>query len=85
MAVIQSTDLIVDATTQRVWFHHDSVASWSYPKQGKGSALGYKVHTIVDCSSQLPVTFLITPASHQESTVAITLLSLVVAIFAFSI
>lgn len=85
MAVIQGTDLIVDATTQRVWFHADPDAGWSYPKPGKGSVFGYKVHTIVDRWSQLPVMFLITPANQQESTVAITLFSLVAAIFAFSI
>ncbi|MCB9152980.1 MAG: transposase [Caldilineae bacterium] len=85
MAVIQGTDLIVDATIQRTWFHDDPDAGWSFPKPGKGSVFGYKVHTVVDRWSQLPVLFLITPANHQESTVAIRLLSLVAAIFPFSI
>lgn len=83
MAVIQGTDLIVDATIQRTWFHDDPDAGWSFPKPGKGSVFGYKVHTVVDRWSQLPVLFLITPANHQESTVAIRLLSLVAAIFPF--
>lgn len=85
LAVIQGTDLIVDATTQRIWFHDDPEAAWSFPKPGKGSIFGYKVHTVLDRWSQLPVMFLITPANCQESTVAIPLLSITVAIFAFSV
>lgn len=85
MSIIRGTDLIVDATTQRIWFHDDPQAGWSFPKPGKGSVFGYKIHTVVDRWSQLPVMFLITPANQQECTVAIALLSLTLAAFAFSI
>jgi hypothetical protein len=85
MAIISGADLIVDATTQHAWFHGDGEAGWSHPKPGQGMVFGYKVHTVLDRWSQLPVMFLITPANQQESTVAIPLLSLTTTIFAFSV
>ncbi len=47
MSVITGTDRMLDATTQKVWFHPDAEADWSYPKLGKGSGWGYKVHTLL--------------------------------------
>jgi len=40
LAVIQGTDVIIDATTQRTWFHDDPEAGWSFPKPWKGSVWG---------------------------------------------
>lgn len=85
MSVITGTDLIVDATTQKVWFHQDSEAGWSFPKPGTGSVWGYKVHTVLCRWSQLPVMFLVTPAQRQESLLAIPLLLLTVMCFGFSV
>lgn len=85
MAVIKGTDVILDATTQQAWFHHDPDAGWSFPKPWKGSVWGYKVHTLLCRWSQLPVMFLVTSANRQESLLAIPLLVLAVACYGFSI
>jgi hypothetical protein len=83
--IIQGRDLILDATTQKAWFHEDSEAAWSFPKPWKGSVWGYKVHTCLCRWSALPVMFLVTPANAQESVFAIPLLVLAVAFFGFPI
>ena len=85
MGVIRGTDMILDATTQQAWFHEDSEASWSFPKPWHGSVWGYKVHTLLCRWSALPVMFLVTPANAQESPLAIPLLLLAVAFFAYPI
>ncbi|MEP7200259.1 MAG: transposase, partial [Chloroflexota bacterium] len=85
MNVITGTGLILDATTQKVWFHQDGEAGWSFSKPGKGSVWGYKVHTVLCRWSQLPVMFLLTPAQRQESVLAIPLLLLTVVFFGFSV
>jgi hypothetical protein len=84
LGIILGRDVILDATTQRVWFHDDSEAAWSFPKPGKGSVWGYKVHTLLCRHSQLPLMFLVTPANRQESLLAIPLLTLAVAFYALS-
>jgi hypothetical protein len=83
--VIFGGDVILDATTQRVWFHSDSEAGWSFPKPGKGSVWGYKVHTLLCRHAQLPLMFLVTPANRQESLCAIPLLTLAVAWYGLSL
>jgi len=83
--VITGSDVILDATTQHVWFHDDPEAGWSFPKPWKGSVWGYKVHTVLCRWSQLPVMFLVTSANRQESLLAIPLLVLTVACYGFSI
>jgi hypothetical protein len=85
MAVIKGTDVILDATTQAAWFHHDPDAGWRFPKPWKGSVWGDKVHTLLCRWSHLPVMFLVTPANAQESVLAIPLLVLAVAFFGFAI
>lgn len=85
MAVIKGTDVILDATTQKTWFHDDPDAAWSFPKPWKGSVWGYKVHTLLCRWSELPVMFLVTPANAAECTLAIPLLILAVAFFALPI
>jgi hypothetical protein len=84
MGVIVGKDVILDATTQRVWFHTDEQAGWSFPKPGKGSVWGYKVHTLLCRCSALPVMFLLTPANRQESLLAIPLLVLAVVCYGFA-
>lgn len=85
LCIIKGTDVILDGTTQRLWFHDDPEAGWSFPKPWKGSVWGYKVHTLLCRWSQLPILFLITPANRQECTVAIPLLALSVALFGLPI
>lgn len=85
LGVIKGVDVILDGTTQRIWFHKDPEADWSYPKPGKGSTWGYKVHTLLCRWSQLPILFLLTPANRQESIAAIPLLALAVAFFSLPI
>jgi hypothetical protein len=85
LGVISGYDVILDATTQRVWFHDDDEAAWSFPKLGKGSIWGYKVHTLLCRHSQLPLLFLVTPANRQESLCAIPLLTLAIAFYGLSI
>lgn len=85
MAVIKGTDVILDATTQKIWFQEDPEAGWSFPKPGKGSVWGYKVHTVLCRWSELPVMFLITAANRQELLVAIPLLVATVVCYGFSI
>jgi hypothetical protein len=82
--ILQGQDVILDATTQQVWFHDDSAAAWSFPKPGKGSVWGYKVHTLLCRHAQLPLLFLVTPANRQESLLAIPLLTLAVAFYDLS-
>lgn len=81
LGMIKGTDVILDGTTQRIWFHDDPEAGWSFPKPWKGSVWGYKVHTLLCRGSQLPILFLLTPANRQESIVAIPLLALAVMLF----
>jgi hypothetical protein len=85
LGVILGRDVILDATTQRVWFHADSEAGWSFPKAGKGSVWGYKVHTLLCRHAQLPLMFVVTPANRQESLFAIPLLTLAVALYGLSL
>jgi len=85
MAVIKGTDVILDGTTQKIWFHDDPEAGWSFPKPGKGSVWGYKVHTVLCRWSELPVMFLITSANRQELLVAIPLLVATILCYGFSI
>lgn len=85
LGVIFGQDVILDATTQQVWFHDDPQAHWSFPKPGKGAIWGYKVHTLLCRHAQLPILFLVTPANRQESLLAIPLLVLAVACFGFTI
>lgn len=84
LGVIIGKDVILDATTQQVCFHDDEQAGWSFPKPGKGSVWGYKVHTLLCRHSQLPVMFLVTPANRQESLLALPLLVLAVACYGFA-
>ena len=79
--ILRGQDVILDATTQHGWFHDDDEAAWSFPKPGKGSVWGYKVHTLLCRHSQLPLLFLVTPANRQESLCAIPLLTLAVAFY----
>jgi hypothetical protein len=81
MGIILGKDVILEATTQAVWFHTDAEADWSFPKPGQGSTWGYKVHTLMCRFSDLPIMFLITPANRQESLLAIPLLVLAVGCF----
>lgn len=83
--IIKGTDVILDGTTLRLWFHDDPEAGWSFPKPWKGSVWGYKVHTLLCRWSQLPVLFLITPANRQEAIAAIPLLTLSIVLFALPI
>jgi len=85
MQVIHGVDVVLDATTQQVWFHDDPDAGWSFPKPWKGSVWGYKVHTVLCRWSELPVMFLVTPANWQESRLAIPLLTLTVTVFHFPV
>ena len=82
--ILHGQDVILDATTQHSWFHGDSDAAWSFPKPGKGSVWGYKVHTLLCRHAQLPLMFLVTPANRQESLFAIPLLTLAVALYGLS-
>jgi hypothetical protein len=82
--ILRGQDVILDATTQRGWFRDDGEAAWSFPKAGKGSVWGYKVHTLLCRHSQLPLLFLVTPANRQESLCAIPLLILAVALYGLS-
>jgi len=82
--ILYGQDVILDATTQQGWFHDDADAAWSFPKPGKGSVWGYKVHTLLCRHSQLPLMFLLTPANRQESLLAIPLLTLAVAFYGLS-
>jgi hypothetical protein len=82
--IIHGQDVILDATTQHGWFDGDSEAAWSFPKPGKGSVWGYKVHTLLCRHSQLPLMFLVTPANRQESLFAIPLLTLAVVFYGLS-
>lgn len=84
LGVIVGKDVILDATLQRVWFHDDPDAAWSFPKKGKGATWGYKIHTLMCRWSDLPIMFLVTPANRQESLLAIPLLVLAVACFGFT-
>jgi hypothetical protein len=81
MGVIVGKDVILDATTQAVWFRADPEAAWSFPKPGKGSTWGYKVHTLMCRWSDLPIMFLVTSANRQESLLAIPLLVLAAVCF----
>jgi len=82
--ILRGQDVILDATTQHGWFHGDDEAAWSFPKAGKGSVWGYKVHTLLCRHAQLPLMFLVTPANRQESLLAIPLLTLAVAFYGLS-
>lgn len=85
LRIIHGVDVVIDATTQKAWFHHDPDAHWSFPKPWKGSIWGYKVHTLLCRWSELPILFLVTPANWQDSPVAIPLLTLAVTLFHFQI
>jgi hypothetical protein len=85
MKVIHGADVVLDSTTQQAWFHDDPDAHWSFPKPWKDPVWGYKVHTLLCRWSELPVMFLVTPANWHDSPLAIPLLSLAVAFFAFPI
>jgi hypothetical protein len=85
LGVIKGTDVIMDGTTLKAWYHNDPDADWSFPKPWKGSTWGYKVHTLLCRWSQLPIMFLVTPANRQESVFAIALLKLAVSFFDLSI
>ncbi|MGC8950275.1 hypothetical protein [Chloroflexus sp.] len=73
--IIQGVDVVLDSTTQKVWFHSDSDAAWSFPKPWKGSIWGYKVHTRLCRWSELPILFLVTPANRHDVPLIIPLLS----------
>jgi hypothetical protein len=85
MKIIHGVDVILDSTIQRAWYHGDPDAAWSFPKPWKDSTWGYKVHTLLCRWSELPIMFLVTPANRHDSPLAIPLLSLAVAFFAFPI
>lgn len=76
LAVIQGTDVILDATQIRAWYHDDPDAAWSAGRKWRGPLWGYQVHTVLCRWSQLPVMFLVTPANVAESVLAIPLLLL---------
>jgi hypothetical protein len=82
--ILRGQDVILDATTQHGWFRGDGQAAWSFPKPGKGSVWGYKVHTLLCRHSQLPLLFLVTPANRQESLCAIPLLTLAAVLYGLS-
>lgn len=85
LGVIRGEDLIIDSTFLRAWSLHDAAAGW-YFKTLKGSERwGYKVHTILDRWSSLPVLFVVTPANWHDSRVAIPLFWMVRALYGFTI
>lgn len=85
LAIIKGTDVILDATTLRTWFHDDPDAAWSYRKPGKGAVWGYKVHTLLCRWAQLPLMFVVTPAHRHDSVAAIPVLLLAVTCFGLQI
>lgn len=78
LAVIQGSDVILDATLIEAWYHNDPDAAWSARRKWRGPLWGYQVHTVLCRWSQLPVMFLVTPANVSESLLAIPLLLLCV-------
>jgi hypothetical protein len=68
LGVITGKELIVDATLLSAWRKADPGATWQkYTK--KAAVFGYKVHTVLCHSSDLPVFILVTPAHVHDSQV----------------
>jgi hypothetical protein len=47
------------------WTSQDQDAAWSYPTL-KGRIFGYKIHTLLDRVSGLPIFFLVSPANRHD-------------------
>lgn len=58
-------DVCLDSTLLAAWSHQDPDAAWSYLSR-KGRVFGYKVHTLLDRTSRLPLFFLVTPANRHD-------------------
>ena len=85
LGVIVGSDLIIDSTLLRAWYHHDPDAAWSWPSPWKGRVFGYKVHTIICRWSYLPLLFVVTPANAHDGPLAIPMFMTVVALYGLRI
>jgi len=75
LGVIHGHALIVDSTRLKAWRHADPDAAWiKYKKQP--ALFGYKVHTVLCQSSQLPLFVWVTPANVHDTLVGWVILLL---------
>jgi len=72
--LIGGRDVILDSTLLPAWSRHDPAAAWSFPSVSKGRVFGYKVHTLLDRASRLPVFFLLSSANRNDLPFAYPLL-----------
>jgi hypothetical protein len=84
LGVITGKELIVDATLLSAWRHADPGATWQkYAK--KASVFGYKVHTVLCHSSDLPVFILVTPAHVHDSQVGWFIILVAAILYGFQV
>jgi len=78
--IIVGRNVCLDSTLLSAWTHRDPDARWSYPTP-KGRVFGYKIHTLLDQISRLPIFFLISPANEHDLPWAYRLLILAKILF----
>lgn len=73
LGLVRGRDLIIDSTLLPAWGRLDLDAACSFPS-GKGRVFGYKVHTVIDRASRLPLFFLLSSANRNDLPFAYPLL-----------
>lgn len=83
--IIGGRDLISDSTIMRAWSQSDPWCAVSYKYKDVNKRFGFKVHTLLDRVSGLPVLCCTSPANAHDSPFALPLLRRAVALFGFKI
>jgi hypothetical protein len=72
--IIRGHDLIIDSTICRAWSKQDPYCAISYKYRDVNKRFGFKVHTLLDRLSGLPVMLALSPANANDSPFALPLL-----------
>lgn len=84
LGVIAGQELIVDSSLLAAWRKDDPDAAWQ-KYAGRKALFGYKVHTLLCHTADLPVLALVTPANVHDSQVGWLLLLIGALLFGFRV
>lgn len=83
--IISGYDLIMDSTIVRAWSESDSYCAISYKYRDVNKRFGFKVHTLLDRVSGLPVMVGLSPANAHDGPFALPLLQAAQHFFKFRV
>jgi hypothetical protein len=82
--VITGRQVVLDASLLKAWYHADPDAVWAR-RRGTTPTFGFKIHSVVDRGTHLPLLFVLTPATVSEVVVAPFLLLMTILLYGVEI